>query len=93
MLKQCFLVQWPRIHGYPLMIRRMDLDIDIFIKFPLTTSLEDLKAQGLELAQKCIKEANGTYEERYASHPYLTGLLTVTKLILSPVIILNIQAN
>lgn len=52
-----------------------DLDIDIFIKFPLSTSLEDLKAQGLELAQKCIKKANGTYEERYASHPYLTGTI------------------
>jgi tRNA nucleotidyltransferase (CCA-adding enzyme) len=50
-----------------------DLDIDIFIKFPLTTSLDDLKVQGLELARKCIVEVDGTYEERYASHPYLTG--------------------
>lgn len=50
-----------------------DLDIDIFIKFPLTTSLDDLKNQGLELAKKCIKTMNGAYEERYASHPYLTG--------------------
>ena len=52
-----------------------DLDIDIFIKFPLTTSLDDLKAHGLELAEKCIKEVNGTYEARYASHPYLTGTI------------------
>ncbi|MBI5459829.1 CCA tRNA nucleotidyltransferase [Methanobacterium sp.] len=52
-----------------------DLDIDIFIKFPLTTSLDDLKVQGLELAEKCITEIDGTYEERYASHPYLTGTI------------------
>lgn len=52
-----------------------DLDIDIFIKFPLTTSLEDLKIQGLELARNCIEAVGGTYEERYASHPYLTGTI------------------
>jgi len=51
------------------------LDIDVFIKFPLTTSLDDLKSQGLELAHKCVDEADGTYEERYASHPYLTGFI------------------
>lgn len=50
-----------------------DLDIDIFIKFPLNTSIDDLKSQGLELAQKCIENFNGSYQERYASHPYLTG--------------------
>jgi len=50
-----------------------DLDIDIFIKFPLTTSLDDLKVHGLELARKCIEIMGGTHEERYASHPYLTG--------------------
>ncbi|BDZ71301.1 nucleotidyltransferase domain-containing protein [Methanobacterium petrolearium] len=52
-----------------------DLDIDIFIKFPLTTSLDDLKSRGLELAEKCIKQVDGRYEERYASHPYLTGTI------------------
>ncbi|NYB52563.1 MAG: CCA tRNA nucleotidyltransferase [Methanobacteriaceae archaeon] len=52
-----------------------DLDIDIFIKFPLSTSLDDLKIKGLELARRCIEEAGGTYEERYASHPYLTGTI------------------
>lgn len=52
-----------------------DLDIDIFIKFPLTTSLDDLKSHGLELAEKCIKQLDGTHEERYASHPYLTGTI------------------
>lgn len=52
-----------------------DVDIDIFIKFPLSTSLEDVKAQGLELAYYCIEKVGGTYEERYASHPYLTGVI------------------
>lgn len=52
-----------------------DLDIDIFIKFPLTTSIDDLKSKGLEIAKKCIGEVGGTYEERYASHPYLTATI------------------
>ena len=50
-----------------------DVDIDIFIKFPLNTSLEDLKVQGMKLAYNCIEQIGGTYEERYASHPYLSG--------------------
>lgn len=50
-------------------------DIDIFIKFPLSTSLEDLKNHGLELARKCIEISGGVFEERYASHPYLTGII------------------
>ncbi len=52
-----------------------DLDIDIFIKFPLPTSLDHLKTQGLELARHCIETMGGTYQERYASHPYLTGTI------------------
>ncbi len=52
-----------------------DVDIDIFIKFPLITKLEDLKAQGLELAYYCIETVDGSCEERYASHPYLTGVM------------------
>ena len=48
-------------------------DIDIFLHFPLDTSLEDLKKQGLQLGYACIKKMNGTPEERYASHPYVTG--------------------
>ncbi|MCC7551523.1 MAG: CCA tRNA nucleotidyltransferase [Methanobacterium sp.] len=52
-----------------------DLDIDIFIKFPLTTSPDNLKSLGLKLAKDCIEEADGVYEERYASHPYLTGTI------------------
>jgi tRNA nucleotidyltransferase (CCA-adding enzyme) len=48
-------------------------DIDIFLHFPLETSLSDLKKNGLNLGYKCIKKMNGKPEERYASHPYVTG--------------------
>lgn len=48
-------------------------DIDIFLHFPLKTPLAELKEKGLSLGHACIKEMNGGYEERYASHPYVTG--------------------
>ena len=48
-------------------------DIDLLIKFPLTTSLNDLKRCGLFLGEKCIEMVKGYAEKRYASHPYVTG--------------------
>ncbi len=48
-------------------------DIDIFLHFPLETPLEQLKEQGLYLGHECIKYMAGKWEERYASHPYVTG--------------------
>lgn len=50
-------------------------DIDIFITFPLTYSEEKLKEYGLELGQYCIEQVNGKKEIRYASHPYVTGII------------------
>ncbi|MGA2675302.1 MAG: CCA tRNA nucleotidyltransferase [Methanobacterium sp.] len=50
-------------------------DIDLFIKFPLNTSPNYLKEKGLRLGYECIKRMNGEYECRYASHPYITGLI------------------
>jgi tRNA nucleotidyltransferase (CCA-adding enzyme) len=50
-------------------------DIDIFLHFPLDTPLEQLKEQGLFIGHKCIKHFSGTWEERYASHPYVTGFI------------------
>lgn len=50
-------------------------DIDIFIKFPLDTTLEYLKEKGLFLGEECIKVMKGEREYRYASHPYITGLI------------------
>lgn len=50
-------------------------DIDIFLHFPLETSLAQLKEQGLYLGHECIKYMSGESEERYASHPYVTGYI------------------
>ncbi|MCE5213946.1 MAG: CCA tRNA nucleotidyltransferase [Methanobacterium sp.] len=50
-------------------------DIDIFIKFTTDTSADDLKEKGLYLGKKCIEMVDGEYELRYASHPYITGLI------------------
>jgi len=50
-----------------------EADIDIFIKFPLDTPQEKLKKEGLQLGYECIKNLKGQPEERYASHPYVTG--------------------
>lgn len=50
-------------------------DIDIFMTFPLTYSEEKLKEYGLEFGQHCIEEVKGKQEIRYASHPYVTGLI------------------
>ncbi|MGB9978020.1 CCA tRNA nucleotidyltransferase [Methanobacterium sp.] len=50
-------------------------DVDIFIKFPLSTSEAHLKKYGLELGGKCIEEMHGKHELRYASHPYITGFI------------------
>ncbi|MDD1774797.1 MAG: CCA tRNA nucleotidyltransferase, partial [Methanobacterium sp.] len=50
-------------------------DVDIFIKFPLNTPEDTLKKDGVFLGRKCIEDMNGTFEFRYASHPYITGLI------------------
>jgi len=48
-------------------------DIDIFMCFPLNTTLSYLKEKGLFLGYECSKQMNGIAEEHYASHPYLTS--------------------
>lgn len=55
-------------------------DIDIFIKFPLETSEDYLKKKGLYLGTECIKQMGGKAEYRYASHPYVTGLITTLEI-------------
>jgi tRNA nucleotidyltransferase (CCA-adding enzyme) len=50
-------------------------DVDIFITFPLSCSEDYLKAEGLKLGHHCIKKMESGYEERYASHPYVTGFI------------------
>ncbi len=50
-------------------------DIDILIKFPLNTDNDYLKEYGLKIGHECIQKMNGISEERYASHPYVTGYI------------------
>ncbi len=50
-------------------------DIDIFMSFSLDYSDEELKEFGLEFGQHCIDTVGGKSEKRYASHPYITGLI------------------
>ena len=47
-------------------------DIDIFIRFPLETPMEILKEAGLRIGYKVNELMDGTPNEHYASHPYLT---------------------
>jgi len=50
-------------------------DIDILIKFPLKTPQTVLKEYGLKIGHKTIEKMDGSAEERYASHPYVTGYI------------------
>ena len=50
-------------------------DIDILIKFPLETDDDYLKEYGLKIGHRCIHKMKGSSEERYASHPYVTGYI------------------
>jgi tRNA nucleotidyltransferase (CCA-adding enzyme) len=59
-------------------------DIDIFIKFPININDYDLKKNGLFLGNTCIKKMGGIAEERYASHPYVTGIIEDVKIDLVP---------
>ena len=47
-------------------------DIDIFIRFPLDTDMDELKEKGLYLGYKTNDALHGEASEHYASHPYLT---------------------
>ncbi len=46
-------------------------DIDLFILFPLETSLRKLQEQGLFVAEKVAAKLKCRVKRRYASHPYL----------------------
>ena len=50
-------------------------DIDIFMAFPLDYPEDMLKSYGLEFGEYCINKVGGKSEKRYASHPYITGLI------------------
>ncbi len=59
-------------------------DVDIFITFPLSCSLDYLKEKGLKLGHHCIEKMGSEYEERYASHPYVTGFINGYQIDLVP---------
>ena len=48
-------------------------DIDIFMAFPLSVSVDDLKKNGLNLAHKCNDAFGGVAAHHFASHPYVTS--------------------
>ena len=48
-------------------------DIDIFMAFPLSVSVDDLKENGLKLAHKCNDAFEGVAAHHFASHPYVTS--------------------
>jgi tRNA nucleotidyltransferase (CCA-adding enzyme) len=50
-------------------------DVDLFIKFPLSMDEALLKESGLYIGHRCIEVMQGSSEERYASHPYVTGFI------------------
>jgi len=50
-----------------------DHDIDLFLAFPLESSLEELRKRGLELA-KAIGNNLENYEVAYAEHPYVRAI-------------------
>ncbi len=48
---------------------REDIDIDIFIQFPLSVSKKDLEKYGLEVGHEILENGH----EEYADHPYVKG--------------------
>ncbi len=59
-------------------------DIDIFILFDKSTSIDELENIGLELGKKAIEMLNGRYEINYASHPYVRGYIDNYKIDIVP---------
>lgn len=65
-----------KVHLEPMLVGSVakgthlkDPDIDLFMLFPESTLLEDLKANGLAIGQKVVPG-----KEHYAQHPYVRGL-------------------
>ncbi|MBS3816687.1 MAG: CCA tRNA nucleotidyltransferase [Candidatus Thermoplasmatota archaeon] len=46
-----------------------DPDIDIFVKFPISTAKDEMEKKILDLGEEILEET----EERYAEHPYIHG--------------------
>ncbi len=59
---------------------RGDVDIDIFIQFPRSTSKQDLEKYGLEIGHKILPNGH----EEYADHPYVKGTFNGFKIDIVP---------
>ncbi len=53
-----------------------DSDIDIFLLFPKSVAREELEAKGLSAGKEIVKKLGGTYEIKYAEHPYVRATLS-----------------
>ncbi|MDD5416758.1 MAG: CCA tRNA nucleotidyltransferase [Candidatus Aenigmarchaeota archaeon] len=50
-------------------------ELDMFLLFTPSTSRKILEERGLEIAEKIIKELNGSFEKKYSEHPYLCATI------------------
>ena len=64
---------------------RGDVDIDIFIQFPLSTSKQELEKHGLEMGHKILPDGH----EEYADHPYVKGTFNGFKIDIVPCYSIN----
>ncbi len=52
-----------------------DRDLDIFLLFPPDLSREELEERGLDLARKIARRFAGSFQEKYAEHPYVNATI------------------
>jgi tRNA nucleotidyltransferase (CCA-adding enzyme) len=53
-----------------------DSDIDIFLLFPKSVTREELETKGLSAGKKIVKKLGGSYEIKYAEHPYVRAKIS-----------------
>ena len=52
-----------------------DLDLDVFIKFPVDTKREDLEKKGLAYGKKIVEKLEGKWIIKFAEHPYVHAIV------------------
>lgn len=52
-----------------------DKDLDIFVLFPPETPREILKEKGLKIGKSFFESRNMPYNQAYAEHPYISGIV------------------
>ncbi|MEZ0346881.1 MAG: CCA tRNA nucleotidyltransferase, partial [Infirmifilum sp.] len=61
-----------------------DVDVDVFLLFSPSVSVEELRVNGLAVARRAAEIIGASWVERYASHPYLTINVGVCKVDVVP---------